>query len=102
MGQQVWEISSKRSFLQFRIAYFQISNITGSFLRFAGRVVVDEGFLHPQVELRVETESVETFDPKRNAKLRSADFLASTQFPYMKFSSVDGCKESGGMIREFT
>jgi polyisoprenoid-binding protein YceI len=102
MGLQVWEISSKRSFLQFRISYFQISNITGSFLRFAGKVVVDEGFAHPRVELRVETQSVETFDARRNAKLRSADFLASTGFPYMEFTSEDGCKESGGIIRELT
>jgi polyisoprenoid-binding protein YceI len=102
MGQQVWEISSKRSFLHFRVSYFQISNITGSFLRFAGRVFAEEGFVHPRVELRVETQSVETFDPRRNAKLRSAEFLASVRFPYMEFSSANGCKESGGTIRELT
>ncbi len=102
MRQQVWEISSKRSFIQFRISYFHISNITGSFLKFSGRVVTDADFVHPHVVLHVETQSVETFDGRRNAKIRSAAFLATDRFPYFEFVSEDGCKASSGMIRELT
>jgi polyisoprenoid-binding protein YceI len=100
MNQQFWDILPKRSSLQFRVSYLQISNINGSFSKLSGKVVTDEALRYPVVELLIEARSIETFDPRRNAKLRSEQFLFAERYPYLSFASSDGCRS--GMIKEVT
>jgi polyisoprenoid-binding protein YceI len=102
MNQQFWSILPKRSFLQFRVSYLQISNINGSFLRLSGTVAADEDFQDPVINLQIEARSIETYDPRRNAKLRSEQFLFAERYPNLEFISADGCRKSSGMIKELT
>jgi polyisoprenoid-binding protein YceI len=80
----------------------QISNISGSFLRFKGSVRSDELFRDPEISMEIESNSIETLSAKLNSELLSDPFLAAERRPYIKFHSVAGCRQSAGKIWELT
>jgi polyisoprenoid-binding protein YceI len=101
MSSKVWTIHAARSSLRFRVSYFQIGAITGAFLRFDGEVIADETFTEVRATVAIEADSIETFDKRRNAKLRSTAFFDAVEYPTIIFVVADGCKTSNG-IREVT
>jgi polyisoprenoid-binding protein YceI len=101
MSSKVWTILAARSSLRFRVSYFQFGAITGAFLRFDGQVIADETFTDVQAGVTLEVNSIETFDKRRNAKLRSPAFFAAADYPTITFVVTDGCRTNNG-IREVT
>lgn len=102
MEKYTWELANEDSTIHFKLKYLQISNITGSFLRFTGTITADEPFSNPEVHLRIEASSVETLDPKWNTILTAEEALSAKQFPVLTFDAVDGCRRSSGSIWELT
>ena len=98
----VWEISSKKSILQFKVRYLQIGNIVGHFTRFKGQVISSSDLNEPEVTLFIEANSIETLNAELNKKLRTERFLSTDQYPLIKFISPNGCKKSSGGIWELT
>lgn len=83
-----WTIDGSHTQIQFSVRHLMIAKVRGSFEKFSGSVQLDEK--HPEnttVEVSVETASINTREPQRDAHLRSADFFNSEVFPVMTFKS---------------
>lgn len=83
-----WKIDSAHAQIEFSVRHMMITNVRGRFERFEGTVDVDEQ--HPetaQVDVKIEAASISTREPKRDAHLRSPDFLNADEYPYLEFKS---------------
>jgi polyisoprenoid-binding protein YceI len=84
-----WQIDSAHSHVQFSVRHMMIATVRGSFEQFSGTVAGDEQ--DPPgatVDVRIEAASLDTRDAKRDAHLRSPDFLNVEQYPYLYFKST--------------
>jgi len=102
MKKYIWDISTQDSSLNFKVKYFRISNILGCFLRFEGKIITEESFKNPEISISIESDSIQTWNKIQDEKLRSFEYLNSEEFPYIKFSSTGGCRESSGGIWELS
>jgi len=102
MGKLTWEISEEHSQISFKLKYFDLSHITGQFLHFSGKVIANEFFDSPEIYLFLDTNSIEAYQEHQNTLFRSKDVLYAAQFPFIEFSSVDGCTLKSGRIWELT
>lgn len=84
-----WNIDNAHTLVQFAVRHMMLSKVRGQFEKFSGSVDLDEA--NPgatQVNVQVETASVNTREPQRDAHLKSPDFFDSEKFPVMKFAST--------------
>lgn len=96
-----WTIDNSHSEINFTVRHMMISNVRGQFERFTGTVDFNEE--HPaqsSVDVQIEAASINTKEAKRDEHLRSADFLAADQYPYLTFKSqrVEVVDENHGKI----
>lgn len=96
-----WTIDNAHSEINFTVRHMMISNVRGQFERFTGTVDFNEE--HPaqsSVDVQIEAASINTKEAKRDEHLRSADFLAADQYPYLTFKSqrVEVVDENHGKI----
>lgn len=83
-----WQIDPSHSHVQFSVRHMMISKVRGQFERFTGTVNLDEqNVTNSSVEVEIETASINTRDPKRDAHLASPDFLDAEHYPYLTFKS---------------
>jgi polyisoprenoid-binding protein YceI len=83
-----WKIDASHSEITFSIRHMMITNVRGSFEDFSGTVEFDEQ--NPEntsVDVHISASSISTRDPKRDAHLKSPDFLNADQYPYLTFKS---------------
>ncbi|HEX2981825.1 MAG TPA: YceI family protein [Anaerolineaceae bacterium] len=96
-----WQIDNAHSLVEFSVKHMMISTVRGRFEEFSG--VVDFNEETPalsSVDVQIETASINTFEPQRDAHLRSADFFESERYPLMTFKStkVEALDETHGKI----
>jgi polyisoprenoid-binding protein YceI len=83
-----WKIDNAHTHIQFTVRHMMISKVRGMFDKFSGTVALDEADpTRTQVDIQVETASVDTREPNRDNHLRSADFFNSAEYPVMTFKS---------------
>ena len=83
-----WKIDPAHSQITLSVRHMMISNVHGRFENFTGTVNFDEE--QPEnssVEVQIEAASINTREPKRDAHLKSPDFLNAEKFPYLTFKS---------------
>ena len=83
-----WLIDPAHSEVNFAVRHMMISNVRGRFERLSGTVEFDEA--NPRntaVEVKSEAASINTKEEKRDAHLKSLDFFAAEQYPYLTFKS---------------
>jgi polyisoprenoid-binding protein YceI len=96
-----WRIDTAHSEITFTVRHMMISNVRGQFERFTGTVdFVEENPAQSSVDVQIEAASINTKEEKRDAHLRSNDFLAADQYPYLTFKSkrVEVVDENNGKI----
>jgi polyisoprenoid-binding protein YceI len=84
-----WNIDNAHTLVQFAVRHMMLSKVRGQFEKFSGSVDLDEA--NPgatKVNVQVETGSVNTREPQRDAHLKSPDFFDAEKFPVMKFVST--------------
>lgn len=101
-----WAIDASHSEVGFKVRHMMISTVKGHFDEFEANVYTDgDDISTAEVEVKVNTASVNTKNKDRDAHLRSDDFFNSEAYPHMTFvsRSFDGEKMVGDLtIRDVT
>jgi len=95
LAQQVYVINKDHSQIKFEIDYLKISSIQGNFQEFSGEVVLDEDLNPQNVKLQIISDSITTFEKKRDSHLKKRDFLAVANYPTITFSSTGVAQMKG-------
>ena len=83
-----WRIDPSHSQIIFSIRHMMISNVRGRFENFTGTIEFDEKTPgHSSAEVQIEAASINTREERRDAHLKSADFLNAEKYPYLVFKS---------------
>lgn len=83
-----WQIDPAHSVAQFAVRHLMISNVKGEFSKVTGLANLDENDLtRSTVEVNIDTTTVNTREPQRDAHLRSADFFDVARYPTITFRS---------------
>lgn len=84
-----WQIDFSHSEINFKVRHMMITHVHGVFNRFDGSVNFDEADpAKTTVDIKIEMDSIDTRDEKRDAHLRSADFFDVEKYPTMTFKST--------------
>jgi polyisoprenoid-binding protein YceI len=83
-----WRIDPAHSLVEFAVRHMMISTVRGRFAGVKGTVVIHGD--HPgtaQVEVEIDSHSIDTREPQRDAHLKSADFFDAEQYTTITFNS---------------
>jgi polyisoprenoid-binding protein YceI len=83
-----FEIDPVHTTVQFAVRHMMVSNVRGTFGKVNGTVNLDEADLtKSSVEATIDAGSIDTRDLKRDAHLKSPDFLDVAKYPSITFKS---------------
>jgi polyisoprenoid-binding protein YceI len=89
MATQTWQIDKAHSDITFTVRHMVITKVRGRFGKWDGTLTLDEqDWSKSRVEVAIDAASISTNDEKRDAHLRSADFLDAEKFPKLTFKST--------------
>ncbi len=80
-----YRIDPAHTSILFTVGHLNTSRLVGRFNRFEGEFVLQPG--QGRIDIRIDTDSVDTNHKKRDKHLRSPDFFNARQFPQMHFVS---------------
>ena len=83
-GPTVWELDAAHTQVGFAVKHLMISNVKGRFAEVSGKVQLDPT-AEPKVDITIAASSIITGDERRDAHLKSADFLSADSFPELTF-----------------
>lgn len=105
-GMGVWELDPAHSSVEFSVKHMMMTTVRGRFKSVSATLTGNED--HPEgccVEVAIDTASIDTGSPDRDAHLRSAEFFDADRFPTITFRStrLDGNPkaEDGARFRVF-
>lgn len=93
-----FNIDKSHSNVGFKVKHLMITNVVGKFDKFSGTIEYDETTKTlKSISGKVEVDSINTENEKRDNHLKEDDFLAAKKFPYITFESskVEGDKVIG-------
>jgi polyisoprenoid-binding protein YceI len=97
-AQTVWKLDKTHSNVDFTVTHFVISEVRGTFKEFDATFASEKPDLTDmKIEATIKTVSIFTDNEKRDAHLRSNDFLNAEKYPEMKFKSTSVEKTDGDM-----
>ncbi len=83
-----WNIDPAHSTAQFTVRHLGISNVTGSFTKVTGSVVLNEkDITQSQVSASIDVNSVDTRVEMRDKDLKSPNFFDTEKYPTIEFKS---------------
>jgi polyisoprenoid-binding protein YceI len=88
MSIERWEIASS-SEINFTVRHLLFSKVRGRFIRWSGTLQVPDGdWGRATVDVAIDASSIDTGVPKRDADLRSANFLDVGRYPEITFRTL--------------
>ena len=94
-----WDIDPAHSTAQFTVRHLGISNITGSFTKVTGTVVLnDRDITQSEVSATIDVNSVDTRVEARDKDLKSPHFFEVEKYPTIEFKSKK-IVSSGGKLQ---
>ncbi len=89
MAAKPWQIDRAHSDIFFTVRHMVISKVRGRFQKWEGTFLYDpENPASSRVDITIDAASIDTNEPKRDAHLRSADFLNAEKHPNLTFKST--------------
>jgi len=86
---QIYAIDPAHTSAEFVVRHFMISRVRGRFTKISGSIEAENGGRTPtSVQATIETASVSTGEPQRDAHLRSADFFDAETHTTIEFKST--------------
>ena len=93
---ETYTVDPLHSSVLFAIDHLGLSTVHGRFDKFAGKFAIDRAAKKGEVELAIDTASVDTHDNDKGSRqrsrdehLRSADFFNAAEFPKMTYKSTN-------------
>jgi polyisoprenoid-binding protein YceI len=83
-----WSVDPAHSSVEFRVKHMMISTVRGHFGTFEGTIEAAPDYHDSMVRGTIETASIDTNEPNRDAHLRSADFFNAEEHPSIAFEST--------------
>lgn len=91
-----WTIDESHSEVGFKVKHLMITNVSGYFSRFTGRVqTVTDDFENASITFEISADSINTQNYDRDQHLKADDFLDATQYPRIHFVSKKVKKVTG-------
>lgn len=102
-----WQVDYSHTAIRFSARHMMISTVRGEFTKFdvdahlkqaeinkihESGLLDQEDILESRLHVEMDAASINTHDPKRDAHLRSADFLNAEEFPHVIFTARSGEK----------
>ncbi|MCM2348757.1 MAG: YceI family protein [Bacteriovoracaceae bacterium] len=85
-----WVINKDHSEILFKVDYLNVSELTGRFSEYSGKVEIDDkSGLPKNITITVLTNSIDTGHKMRDNHLSTNDFFESRQYPELIFKSSD-------------
>jgi polyisoprenoid-binding protein YceI len=95
-----WDIDPVHSSVEFSVRHMMVSTVKGRFQKVKGTLELDEKDPSKStVEVSIETASIDTHEPKRDAHLKSAAFFDAVKFPAIAFRSTKVEKAGKGKFK---
>ena len=89
----VWTIDPSHSVIQFKVRHLMVSNVTGKFNSFDGKVeTFGDNFENASVSFSANIDSITTGNDQRDGHLKSADFFDAENHPQLTFVSTSVTK----------
>lgn len=83
-----WVTNNDHSEIKFQVPYMSVSEISGRFNEFSGEIQFkDDGLTAEQLEVKIQTSSIDTGNKMRDGHLRGSEFFQSVQYPSINFKS---------------
>src|SRR5687768_221587 len=87
--QTVWAIDPAHSTIEFSVKNLFFFIAKGRFTEFAGNILLDQVDIRgSSVEVAINAASIDTGVKRRDAHLRSVDFLEVDRYPHIRFQST--------------
>lgn len=84
-----FRIDPAHSSAAFEVSHLMVSTVVGTMGKVSGTVELDEAdFTKMKVDAKIDVNGLDTREPKRDADLRSKEFLDAEQFPLIGFVST--------------
>lgn len=83
---QTWSLDTSHTQVGFAVKHLMISNVKGRFRKLTGSVQLDPNGFGTTVDISIDAASLATGDDKRDAHLRSAEFLHVEEHPVIQFT----------------
>ncbi len=84
----VWKFDKAHTKLQFVATHMKISEVTGQFKQYTGKIVADKkDFTDADIQVNIQVNSIDTDNEKRDKHLLSEDFFNAEQYPEITFES---------------
>ncbi len=88
MSVSKWDFDLTHSSVNFHVRHLMVSKVRGSFHKWGGTLELDDNDLaNSRLNVTIEAASVDTKENKRDAHLRSPDFLDVENHPNITFKS---------------
>lgn len=89
-----YTIDSTHSAATFGVRHMMVSTVRGHFSKVTGKVSYDpKNLAAAKVEATIDATTIDTREPKRDAHLKSPDFLDAAKFPTFTFRSTKWTRE---------
>lgn len=93
-----YDIDPAHSAAQFSVRHLMISNVKGEISHVTGTLVYDpQDLAATRIEATLDTNTIDTREPKRDAHLKSPDFFDAAKFPAIAFKSSKVWKANGAI-----
>lgn len=87
--EKTWVTDPTHCHIVFEITHFDIATMRGTFDQFEGKMTSSQAdFTDAQLDLVIQTASINTNQKQRDAHLRAADFLDAENHPTITFKST--------------
>jgi polyisoprenoid-binding protein YceI len=95
-----WEIDPAHSSSRFSVRHMVLSDVPGDFANTRGTVQWDpKDPAKTVIDVTIDTATINTKNPKRDAHLRSADFFEAEKYPTITFKSTKAERGGDGKLR---
>ncbi|HKQ70428.1 MAG TPA: YceI family protein [Polyangiaceae bacterium] len=100
MTTEKWDVDAVHSSVGFTVRHMVVAKVHGQFTKWSANLALDtDDLTRSQIDVHIDAASIDTRDEKRDAHLKSADFLDVEKSPEISFKGTRVEKARGDAYR---